>query len=225
VAEQLGVAIESARLRERAATAAALEERQRLARDLHDSVTQLLYSQVLFADAAIKAQQAGEETATQHYLARLREAAHRAVREMRLLIYRLRPSLLAQLGLVGALQRRLELVEERAGIHVHFTRAAVDPVLAPDTEKTLYYIVEEALNNALKHAAATEVWVEMALEAGRVCLRVADNGVGFDVAQVITGVGLQSLRERAASCGGAVTVMAEPGEGTRIEVCLPMFPN
>lgn len=219
VAKQLGVALANLQLREVAATAAALEERQRLARDLHDSVTQLLYSQHLFADAATKSLHAGSLDEVAHYLARLSEAAQRALREMRLMLYRLRPALLAELGLAGALQRRLELVEQRAGLQTHFACDLEDD-LPEDLEAALYYIAEEALNNALKHAAAAEVWVSLTCADDSVMLSVRDNGSGFDMGHVPDGLGMQTMRERATRLGGAVTIESAPGQGMRIVVNL-----
>jgi len=228
VAEQLGIAIENARLRERAAAtagaAAVWEERQRLARDLHDSVTQILYSQVLFADAATKALHKEHADRVYAYLERLGESAGRALREMRLMIYRLRPSQLEDAGLIGALQRRLEMVEQRAGIQVRFTHEP-GPDLPEEVEHTLYYIGEEALNNALKHAAATEVSVALTYSPGYVHLCVVDNGCGFDVAYISEGLGLQSLRERVGALVGELIIVSEPGEGTRVAVCLPLSSN
>jgi signal transduction histidine kinase len=220
LAEQLGVAIENARLRERAAAAIVLEERQRLARDLHDSVTQILYSQTLFAAAATKSLQTGDGARAVHYLTRLGEAAGRALREMRLMIYRLRPPVLAQAGLVGALRRRLELVEQRAGLETSFA-AEEALALPPETEQALYHIAEEALNNALKHATATTTRVELRREEGELLLSVSDDGCGFDPAQVSSGLGLQSLCERAEGLGGTCTIESEAGHGTRILVRLP----
>ena len=221
VAEQLSVAIENARLRERAAEAVVWKERRRLARDLHDSVTQILYSQVLFADAARKSLHAQQIERVTHYLERLSKSATQALREMRLMIYRLRPSLLEDVGLVGALQRRLELVEQRTGIQVHFTCEA-GPDLPSEVEQALYYIAEETLNNALKHAATTEVTVEVNYPPGRVCLSVTDEGRGFDMSAISPGLGLQSLCERAEALSGELTIVSAPGEGTRILVCLPL---
>lgn len=224
VAEQLSVAIENMRLRQRATKAVVWEERQRLARDLHDSVTQLLYSQVLFANAAGKALDAQQLEQTSHYLTRLSESAARALREMRLMLYRLRPSRLAEAGLVGALQRRLETVEQRAGIQVHFACEAA-PDLPSAVEEALYHIAEEALNNALKHAAASQVTVELTYPPERVCLSVTDDGRGFDVISVSQGLGLQSLRERTEALGGKVTVTSALGEGTCVVACLSLTPT
>ena len=221
VTEQLSIAIENARLRERAATAVVWEERQRLARDLHDSVTQILYSQVLFADAARKFLDAQHIERVSYYLGRLDESATLALREMRLMIYRLRPSRLAEAGLIGALQRRLEMVEQRAGIRARLTHEA-GPKLPDEIERALYYITEEALNNALKHAVAAEVVVAVRYPPGQVCLSVWDDGCGFDATCVSEGLGLQSLQERAKALAGKLTVASTPGEGARIEVCFPL---
>ncbi len=220
LAEQLGVAIENARLRERAAIAIVLEERQRLARDLHDSVTQILYSQTLFAAAATKSLQTGDGARTTHYLKRLGEAAGRALREMRLMIYRLRPPVLAQAGLVGALRRRLELVEQRAGLETSFTTEEA-LALPPEMERALYHIAEEGLNNALKHAMATTARVELRREDGELVLSVSDDGCGFDPAQVSSGLGLQSLRERAEGLGGTLVIESDTATGTRLLVRVP----
>ncbi|MFP4394005.1 MAG: ATP-binding protein [Anaerolineales bacterium] len=224
VTEQLSIAIENVRLREHAEAAVVWEERQRLARDLHDSVTQILYSQVLFANAARKFLDVQHIERVSYYLGRLGESATMALREMRLMIYRLRPSRLAEAGLIGALQRRLEMVEQRAGIRAHLTHEA-ELNLPDEIERALYHIAEEALNNALKHAAAAEVVVTVRYPPEQVCLSVRDDGCGFDAACVSEGLGLQSLHERAAALAGKLTVASAPGEGARIEICFPLPPH
>ena len=151
--DQAALAIENARLRERAELAAVIEERARLARDLHDSVTQTLYSLTLFAEATRRVVEAGNAARAGQYLERLGGTAQQALKEMRLLVHQLRPLALAGDGLIGALQQRLEAVEGRAGIQA---RLLVDAELdiPPAIEAELYHIAQEALNNALKHAAA-----------------------------------------------------------------------
>ncbi len=220
IAEQLGVAVENARLRERAAEALVVEERQRLARDLHDSVTQLLYSQTLFAEGAALSLEGRRFERAMHCVTRLRETSHRALREMRLMIYRLRPAELAELGLVGALRRRLEIVERRAGIAATLTDEGVD-CLSPLQEEALYRSAEEALNNALKHAGASEVRVELRREGRSLVLSVSDDGCGFDPEGVSSGFGLQSLRERAAGLGGTFVIESAADAGTQVVVRLP----
>ncbi len=220
VAEQLGVAVENTRLRRRAAEALVVEERQRLARDLHDSVTQLLYSQTLFAEGAALSLQQGHWERAAHCVTRLGETTRRALREMRLMIYRLRPAELAELGLVGVLQRRLERVEQRAGIRASLISEGVGG-LSPVQEEALYYCAEEALNNALKHANASDVRVELRRADRSLLLSVRDDGCGFDPDRASSGFGLQNLRERTAGLGGTFVVQSSPGAGTRITVCLP----
>lgn len=221
VARQLGAAQENIRWRERLAIAAVTEERHRLARDLHDSVTQLLYSQVLFADASAKAIRAGETEAAQTYLARLGESAFRALREMRLMLYRLRPPDLTKMGLAATLRQRLDTVEQCAVIqtYLHYDLPARLP---HELEQSVYYILEEALNNALKHANADRVWVDIGQRSGYLVVQVRDDGCGFDPAQVSGGMGLQGICERVAQWGGRFRIRSRPGGGTRLTVILPL---
>jgi PAS domain S-box-containing protein len=220
VADQLGVAVVNASLRRQAEAAAVLSERQRLARELHDSVTQLLYSQVLFADAGQKYAQQGDLQQVNHYLERVSESTHQALKEMRLMIYELRPSALASVGLVGALQQRLETVEQRAGLAAYL-QADPEIKLPIRLEAGLYRIAQEALNNALKHSGASEVNVALNQSADQVQLEIHDNGCGFDPNTVKPGVGLTSMRERAELFGGALALYSYPGEGTHITVTVP----
>jgi signal transduction histidine kinase len=222
--DQAALAIENARLRERAEQAAVLQERARFARDLHDSVTQSLYSLALFAEAAHRLAAAGNGQRAAHYLERLRTTAQLALKEMRLMVHQLRPHALEHDGLVGALQQRLDAVERRAGLQARLlVEGRLDLPAAVEAE--LYHIAQEALNNALKHAAATAVTVHLAIagtEEGRcvVRLEVADDGCGFDPQAIGDhgGLGLISLRERAGKLGGTVHVHSAPGAGTRVIV-------
>jgi signal transduction histidine kinase len=223
IADHIGVALETARLRQRAEQAAVMEERQRLARELHDSVTQALYSLTLFAEAGQDSIRAADLPQAEHYLSRLGETAQQALREMRLLIYELRPLTLQQEGLVGALRQRLETVERRARVE---TQLVVDaPLELPaDVEQSLYRIAQEALNNALKHSAATQVTIHVGLEGRILRLAVIDNGQGFDLESFKdrTGIGLASMRERAESLGGRLLIDSTPGQGTCVEVLVPL---
>ena len=160
IADQVGVAVEHARLYQQAEQLAVLEERERLARDLHDSVTQSLYSLTLFAEAGRRLVRTGDLERAEGYLARLGETAQDALKEMRLLVYELRPPALEREGLVGAIQQRLGAVERQAGVKAHLL---VDDMieLPASVEEGLYRIAQEALNNALKHAAATSVTVRI----------------------------------------------------------------
>ena len=222
IAGQIGIAVESARLHERTEQAKIIEERQRLARDLHDSVTQMLYSTTLFAEASAQATRAGDVAQALHYQNRVSETAQRALREMRLLIYELRPSSIAQEGLIGALRRRLDAVERRAGIEVHLD--AEEPLELPmSVEMELYRLMQEALNNSVKHSGATRISVRVGADAKGLQCEIADNGIGFDIATARrgAGIGLASMRERAERLGATLEILSDPGKGTRIQVVVP----
>ncbi len=220
VGEQIGVALDNEYLRRQAETAAVTAERHRLARDLHDSVTQLLYTQMLFADAAQKQLRAGQSDMTAAHLGRLSDAAGQALREMRLLIYQLRPLELAGANLYTAVQHRLEMVEQRAGIQTQLT-GKWPPALPTAVEENLYHFIEEALNNALKHAAATAVTVAFHQENDCLKLEIHDNGRGFDPAAIQSGLGFTHLHERAAQLGGHLEIQSAPGTGTAVRATLP----
>ena len=218
VGEQIGVVVENAQLRQQAEQLMIVEERNRLARELHDSVTQSLYSVTLFAEAGRRMIVDGDTEQAKVYLVEVAETGRQALKEMRLLVHRLRPSVLAKEGLARAIQHRLNAVEGRAGV---ITRLLVEGELelAPALEEALYYITQEALNNALKHAVATEVVVVIrAHEGGDVELQISDNGRGFDPDAVLDmgGLGLTSMRERAELFGGKVTCKSSMGQGTTI---------
>jgi signal transduction histidine kinase len=219
IADEVGVAVENARLYQQAEQLAVMRERERLARELHDSITQSLYSLTLLAEAGQRLAKAGDLERAEGYLTRLGEIAQQALKEMRLLVYQLRPLALQREGLVGALQQRLDAVEGRVGVEARLLTEGLVELPAP-VEEGLYRIAQEALNNALKHAAATSVTVYICAEGERVELEVADDGLGFDPDTVGDrgGMGLTSIRERAEKLGGSLTVLSAPGEGTRVKV-------
>jgi signal transduction histidine kinase len=217
IADQVGTSIERARLIKQAEQAAVVEERQRLARELHDSVTQLLYSQVLFAGAGIKVLKKGDLPLIQQHLTHIEQAARQALKEMRLLVYELRPSDYLDEGLVGALQRRLDAVEKRTDLNAQLLVHG-DLDLDEAAEMALYNIAQEALNNILKHSGATSVTIELCAKDGRVVLEVIDNGSGFLFEDKIRsgGMGLTSMQERTAALGGELQILTQPGQGTRV---------
>jgi signal transduction histidine kinase len=218
-ANQAAMAIEHARLQQQAEQLAVLGERQRLARELHDSVTQSLYSVTLYANAAILALEAGKRDVTAGYLQELQETAQEGMRDMRLLIFQLHPPVLETEGLVAALQARLAAVEGRTGLQIEF-RVEAERRLPIAIEAELYWIAQEALNNVRKHATARHVTVHLHFTAATICLEVLDDGVGFDpqtVAAERRG-GLRTIAERTARVGGRLTYESKPGEGTRVMV-------
>jgi signal transduction histidine kinase/ligand-binding sensor domain-containing protein len=206
-------------LQQSQAEKAVVEERNRLARDLHDSVTQSLYAVTLYADAAARLLSSGQAEPAGTNLHKLRRTAREALGEMRLLIFELRPPILEQEGLAAALQARLEAVEGRAGVKTGF-HVEGEGRLPPPVEEGLYRIAVEALNNALKHARASCISVSLHLEPDATRLEVADDGSGFDVDTALRsgGIGLPGMVERAEQMGGELTVNTGPGEGTQVRV-------
>jgi len=220
---QTALAIENARLRAQAEQAAATAERTRLARDLHDSVTQLLYSLALLAEAGREKAQRGEIKRVQEHLTEIGETTQQALREMRLLVHELRPPVLEREGLVGALNQRLDAVERRAGIEALLLAESWGQVPAP-VEEELYYIARETLNNALKHAAESSVTVQLLRQDGRVELAISNDGRSFDpaLAREGGGLGLTSMLERTEKLGGQLSISSSPEEGTKVIVQVPL---
>ncbi len=202
---------------------AALEERQRLARDLHDLVSQSLYGVSMCAEAAARLLEAGQLPAAIERLREVRTSATEALAEMRFLIFELRPSILQDDGLVEALAARLAGVEQRIGLRTTLSAEGVGR-LPPVVEEGLYGIAREALNNSLRHAHATRLEVRLQRSTDAVTLEVADNGLGFDIdaAWRRGGVGLRSMRERAERLHGFLNVASCPGEGTTIRARAPL---
>ena len=234
------IAISNAQLHEQAQRLreeqAALEERARLARELHDVVTQSLYSMSVLAGAWRRQIESGRLEADKGHIVELDELVQQALREVRLLIYELRPTELQEEGLLGALYRRLETVERRAGITSRLTvtdeqgrtspaqsdgRAAMVEFyrLPPDVELGLYRIAQEALNNVMKHSGATSVNVSLRLGEETLSLEIADDGCGFAVeSNQEEGFGLVGLRERAGQMGGSLHITSTPGNGTIVSI-------
>jgi signal transduction histidine kinase len=208
-----------ARLVAAAQNQAVLEERQRLARDLHDSVTQALYGITLHAQAGRRLLAVGDVSSVNESLRALQETAQEALDEMRLLIFELRPPILEQVGLVAALQGRLNAVEGRANLQTTLI-ADGDVQLPPLVEQALYRIALEALNNVLKHARARHVTVSIMQEQQIVLLEINDDGVGFDPSAVGEqgGLGLRGIAERVAQLHGSFKLHSAPGGGTRLGV-------
>jgi signal transduction histidine kinase len=198
---------------------AVLEERQRLARDLHDSVTQALYGITLHAQAAWRLLASGDLAIAADSLRALQETAQEALDEMRLLIFELRPPILEQVGLAAALQARLNAVEGRANLQTRLIADGVGDLPSP-MEQALYRIAQEALNNALKHAHAKHITVQLRRARSCVELEVIDDGVGFDptVARENGGLGLRGIAERVAQLEGRLIVQSASGAGTQLRV-------
>ncbi len=223
VGQQVGVAVENARLYDQAEQAAAIAERSRLARELHDSVTQSLYSVTLYAEAAARLFQAGRGNEAAEHLRDLRDTAQEALREMRLLIFELRPPALEKSGLAGTLQARLDAVEIRGGMQAEFVVSGTER-LNSTVQQEIYHIAQEALNNVLKHARAKHVWIRLQFGEDATCLEVRDDGSGFDTTLLADkgGLGLSSMRERTQKINGTLEITSVPRQGTQVSLRVPM---
>lgn len=194
-------------------------QRTQIAQDLHDSVTQSLYSANLFAEAGRETAEAGDVQGASHYFSRIGGTTQQALKEMRLFLYELRPPDVVEDGLVDALQKRLDTVEKRSGMEA---RLLLDgstnfPELIGDH---FYRIAQEALNNVVKHADADEVTVYLRADNGIMGLEIVDNGRGFELAEASLkgGMGLQTMQERAAQINGRFSIDTAPTQGTSIKV-------
>jgi signal transduction histidine kinase len=225
-ANQAAVAIVNAELYEQAGEAATLEERTRLARELHDSATQSLYSATLFSEAGKELAAAGDLESAKHYLSRVGEVVYQALKDMRLLVFQLRPPILEKEGLVMALQHRLDAVEKRAGIEARLFSDQLPP-LPDDVSEGLYRIAQEALNNALKHADADVITVNIRYDGANVTLEIVDDGCGFDpqTAESIGGMGLMNMKARTAQLGGHLEIDSTTANGSNVIVTIPFSGN
>ena len=221
ISQQAAVAVENARLYVQAQELAALEERQRLARELHDSVTQALFgirigvhtARALFHRDPDKALESLEYVHT---------LAQGGMAEMRALLFELRPESLAVEGLVVALQKQAEALTARHEVPVK-TTLGKEPAVSLQIKEALYRIAQEALQNTFKHAHPSRVEVSLECFDGDIVLEIQDDGVGFDTAGSFPGhLGLQSMRERATRLGGSLEIESAPGRGTRVRALIPV---
>jgi PAS domain S-box-containing protein len=206
-------------LEQQAKEKAVASERSRLARGLHDSVTQALYSVTLYAEATRLALSAEKPDVAAENLRELHNMAQEAMVDMRMLIFELHPPVLEEEGLVAALQARLAAVESRARLQTEI-RVEGERRLPISVEEELFRIALEALNNVIKHANAQQVTVDLKFEDQDACLEITDDGVGFDpvVARGSGGVGLLGIEERVQRIQGSFAIESAPGEGTTLRV-------
>jgi PAS domain S-box-containing protein len=219
LADHLALAMENAELRESAETAAALDERARLARDLHDAVTQTLFSASLIAEVLPRLWDRDQAEGLRR-LEQLQHLTRGALAEMRTLLLELRPAALEEAELAEVL-RQLAEAKGTSGLYVEVVIEGEPRRLKPDVQVALYRSAQEALNNITKHAGATRAEVALRYGAGRIELSVDDNGAGFDPS-VVGGehMGLRIMRERADAIGAAFSVESTPGLGTSVSVAI-----
>jgi PAS domain S-box-containing protein len=199
---------------------AAQAERSRLARDLHDSVTQALFAASLKAEAVAESPElvAG---AAQGAVEDVRRLNRGALAQMRTMLLELRGDRIADVPLQQLLRNLVEAAESRASTEVSLAIEG-EPAVPPLVHEALYRVAQEALNNVTRHAHADRAWVELTLRPASARLVVGDDGAGFDLSAMDPShIGLASMRERAAEIGARLTVATEPGGGTRVELVWP----
>lgn len=198
-----------------------LEERQRLAREIHDTLAQGFASIVVNLEAAETSLPADAPSAP--HLIQARSSAREGLSEARRLVWALRPEILEQSSLPGALRGVVQKLSQETGLEAKLSTTGEAGVLHPEIELTLLRVAQEALTNARKHAKASKVELTLSYLKDRVLLDINDDGVGFVVSGT-GGFGLRSMRERVEAFGGQLSVESEPGQGTTVAVNLPAFP-
>jgi signal transduction histidine kinase len=207
-------------LRQKESLGAAMSERSRLARELHDSVSQALFGIVLGTRTAL--QLSGSEQATKplEYITTLAESA---MLDIRSLIHELRPESLAQDGLIPSITKQIESMAERNQLSFSIAPDCVEPDVTIEIKEALYRASIEAAQNSIKHANARTLKFEARREGGDVVVSICDDGKGFDARRVYDGhFGLVNMRERMLRIGGACKIASTPDKGTRVELRVPV---
>jgi signal transduction histidine kinase len=215
IAQQCAQALERARLHEQAQIAAANEERQRLARDLHDAVSQTLFSATTMAEVIPVLWERNPKRGREQ-LAQMVTLNRAAMAEMRSLLLELRPDAIVRTSLSALLRQLEEAVKGRRNIETGLNIIGTETPLEPDAHVAFYRIAQEALNNMVKHSGATRVTVELQYGSDSCILRIQDNGKGFDSSNTSAGMGMNTMRERAESMGARLIVQSQPSVGTQI---------
>ncbi|MBI5668135.1 MAG: PAS domain S-box protein [Chloroflexi bacterium] len=217
LAHQGAQALERARLIEEAKEKAALEERQRLARDLHDAVSQTLFAATTVAESIPRLWKNNPERGLEQ-LDQVVQLNRVAMSEMRILLLELRPENIVKTKLSDLCRHLTEALKGRKRIAVDCTVEGEEAAIPPEAHLALYRIAQESVNNIIKHSQATAVNIRLSYQAGRLILTIEDNGRGFDPDQPSGGLGLRSMRERAEALGATYQLTSRPGKGTQIRV-------
>jgi signal transduction histidine kinase len=201
-------------------------ERSRLARDLHDSVTQTIFSMTLTTEATRQLLER-DPSRLLSQLDRLQELSKSALAEMRSLIFELRPTTVSEVGLVPALRQHFRSIEKQNALSVSFDVVG-EPDITGDRAERLFRIIQEALNNVVKHAQVDQASVTVRFEDEVTSISIEDQGLGFNPEAVDTNnkqMGLSSMRERADMLGGTLSIDSQPGKGTSVKVLIPLTKN
>lgn len=222
VADLAAAAISNAQRFSAAAELATLEERQRLARELHDAVSQTLWTASLVADSMARV---GPAAVTRRQLDRLQKLTRGALAEMRTLLHELRPAALADTPFTQLIDQLIDAFQSRKAVKVRLSAppASEVPELSAPRKFALYRIVQEALNNVGRHSGASEVTVDVSTDEKRFLVSIRDDGVGFDPEDAKTDrLGLTIMRERADSVGASLRITSRPGAGCLVEIGVPL---
>jgi PAS domain S-box-containing protein len=220
-AGQAAIALDNARLYRQSQELATVEERQRLARELHDSVSQTLFTASAMAESALR-QWVVDPLKARNLMEDVHQLSVSALAEMRVLLLELRPAALARTSLNQLLTQYLEPIRSRRGLNM-MLNVPDNLTLDSDVKLTLYRIVQEALNNIDKHAQASQVTVSVQQEGGKLMLTIVDDGRGFNTAAVATtSLGLGIMRERVEALNGSLTLDSAISQGTTIRVTIPI---
>jgi len=221
IAEQAALAIENSTLRKEVQLAAVSNERNRLARELHDSVTQTLFSTSLIAEVLPRLYEVNKPEAEKR-LIEMRQLARGALAEMRTLLMELRPNAIVEANPRELLKHLMDAYIGRTGISIDYTEK-IDPdtSLSGEQKLVIYRVAQEALNNVVKHATPSEVKILFLVEPSLVNLVIEDDGVGFDPNEIQPdhfGVGF--MQERAEGIGAKIKILSQPGEGTLVHLTI-----
>jgi PAS domain S-box-containing protein len=218
-AAQAAIAIQNAQLYQRSRQLAVMEERQRLARDLHDAVSQTLFSSVLITETLPKLL-VKDQSETLKHLKDLEVLNRSAMAEMRLLLLELRPEQLLKMSLRDQIIQMTEAVSGRKRIEFNLQ---IDPIeteqdIPIEVKIALFRIAQEALNNIVKHSVATQVRIQLTTDGKKITLEIQDNGQGFDLKSKSSGLGMSSMSERAKEIGASLKIQSRNGQGTLVTV-------
>ena len=197
------------------------QERERLARELHDTIVPEIYSINLFIEALKLALEAGKEDAVARGLEELQASARESLAGLRLILLGLKPPILDEVGLVEALRIWFRLIEARFGLRVELNIQG-EGLLNERVEEELYRIVQESVNNVIKHAGAKQVTVDLQMIGNSTSLTVKDDGKGFDLKTMSAtqGFGLKNIQQRAKAIHASFAINTSPGRGTCLRVCI-----
>lgn len=224
ISEQLMVDVREQALQQ-AREAAALAERNRIARDLHDSIKQHIFGINASAAAARAYWQRENLERARAAVEDIERSAQGAQVEMQALLQQLRPAPLENISLLEALHTQAQALGFRTGAQVQVELAALpeQDCLVPGTQEAIFRLIQEAFANIARHARARTVWLALRTVEQELCITVRDDGQGFDPARVRSGMGLSNLRERTRALHGSVEISSQPGQGTTVLITIPLL--